>query len=148
MDKSSQYAYPNGFWTLEVFHNGMTLIPEDKVECLSEPQLDNHEESLYFINSEKHRRLVYSSWLPVKISYVALPGTVGGMLIDDWEELEMVHHASAELTYWLNVDTPDRTWTLKDWIVKDLNMTDMVRKFDLPRVNLSFVFSSAMLTRH
>jgi len=147
-DNSRRYAIPNGYWTLEVFYNGATLIPEERVECAVEPQLDEQAQMLDVLDSRRHNFFQHSkpTWRPVTVTYAAYGDNVGSMLINDWEELQMVHHATAELTYWLGVDNPDRTWTLKDWIVVNFQTTPS--KSAILGVDLTFLFSEASLTKH
>lgn len=143
-DKSRRYAYPSGYWTLEVFHQGMTLIPEEQVRCDIEPQLES--QMLTTIGSGSIYWPGRSTWKKLTVGYTALGDSVGGMLISDWEELAMVHHATAELTYWLGVDNPDRTWNLKNWTV--VNLSTSPTQSAMIGVDLAFMFSEASLTRY
>jgi hypothetical protein len=147
-DKSRRYAIPNGFWTLEVFHNDHVLIPEDRVDCEKEPQLEQRRREFEVLGSSK-RFIEYGKayWEPVHVVYHAFGGEdVGSMLINDHEELQMVHHARGELTYWLGVDKPDRTWMLKDWLVTAMNV--IAPKSVVTQVHVTFMFSEASLLRY
>lgn len=139
----SKHAY----WTLEVFHNDVILIPEEQVVCKREPCLTQQMDSLHDLKRESVYKMYHRQvWNPVTVTYSAYGDNVGNMLVKDWEELAMVHHATAELTYWLGVDTPDRTWTMKNWMVTGCNMTDTGSS--ISEVNLTFLFSDASLTRY
>ena len=146
--KSRPYSIPHGYWTLEVFHNGWSLIPEERVECVVEPNLDEHAQMVDLLGGTNGRYMYGGNptWRPVTVTYAAYGDNVGSMLIDQHEELQMVHHATAELTYWLGVDNPDRTWVLKDWRVTNMQTTpsnNAIMGFDL-----TFIYSEAILTRH
>jgi hypothetical protein len=145
--KSRRYS-SRGYWTLEVFHNGWTLIPEEGVECNSEPTLDRDDYTLDVFGERNSKYIVpgRSFWRPLTVTYSVYAGTVGAMLIENSEEVQMIHHANAELTYWLGVDSPDRTWVLKNW--RPTNMQVNAPKSAVMGLDLTFIYSEAILTRH
>ena len=149
-NKSRPYAHPAGFWTLEVFHNGFTLIPEANVHCAVEPYLNDNKTALHRLGTEEIYEIAgKTSWSPVTVSYTASgdDGDVGSMLVNDWEELQMAHHCTGELTYWLGPNKAERTWTLDNWIVQNF-MANPAGQGKFFTVDLTFLYSQATLTRH
>ncbi len=144
--QSRPYAYPHGYWTHEVFHNGYTLIPQAVVTCIAEPRLDQPTQTLSLLGTEQTYQIGgRSHWSPVSITY--LPSDVSEMLIKDSGELMMAHNCTSELTYWLGVDKPERTWTLNRWTVQSFSAA-APKDSSAWAVDMTFLYSEAILTRH
>lgn len=146
-DKSRRYS-SHGYWTLEVFYKHHSLIPEDRVTCLAEPQLVQEQTTLFGLREETYLMPGRAHWSPVTVTYtIHDEESVGGMLIRDSDELLMVHDAHAELTYWLGSDAPERTWRLNNWMVTGFEA--VAPKSSQPfGLELTFIFSEGILTRH